>query len=85
MFCEFIGNDFSSVNTTAANCKITCQFTDGCTHYTWNMTNGGICWMKTGNVNKTNAFYKNDLNSLCGVIEKGKYDFLVILLFLHRF
>lgn len=72
MFCEFIGKDFESEVTASQSCKITCQFTENCTHYTWNTTNGGTCWMKNGAAEKSHAYYKNDANSICGVIEKSK-------------
>jgi predicted Ser/Thr protein kinase len=66
--CDFNGRDLSSALTSAENCGGTCQNTAGCSHFAWTTLNGGTCWMKSGNVQFSDAVRKEDLTMVCGII-----------------
>jgi hypothetical protein len=71
MACEFKGRDLMHELQpyNGENCGGKCVSTLNCTHFTWNGTNGGTCWMKYGIVDKSNAIYNaNFVSSVCGII-----------------
>ncbi|CAF1247537.1 unnamed protein product [Rotaria sordida] len=70
--CDFNGNDLSQVETPAELCGPTCLQTKKCTHYTWTTLNNGTCWMKKGNVSKTDAVSTNDTSMVCGINKDGQ-------------
>jgi PAN domain len=69
--CFFRGNDLGHVRMHSELCRDECAQTEGCTHYTWTTYNEGTCWMKSGPVNKTDAFQAYDLSMICGLRELG--------------
>ncbi|CAF0981213.1 unnamed protein product [Adineta steineri] len=71
--CDFNGNDISHVITLSDDCEKKCFATSGCTHYTWNLYNGGTCWMKNNNISKADAFSTNNSNTICGIITSEKH------------
>ena len=73
--CDFKGNDIGSVMSTSASCRTSCLNNNDCTHYTWTNFNSGTCWMKSGQVNRTNAIFTNDYSMECG-IPKGEFIFI---------
>jgi hypothetical protein len=68
MSCDFLGNDLSNILTSPELCGPDCAQTKGCTHFTWTQFNNGTCWMKSGNVSKSDAFSTNDPTMVCGVV-----------------
>ena len=68
MSCDFKGNDLSNQNSKGEDCGGICSRTAGCTHFTWTNYNGGTCWMKSGQVNKNNAFKTGDTTAACGIV-----------------
>ena len=84
MACDFLDHDLSNFPTIGSQCGPLCAKTFRCTHFTWNNYNGGTCWMKYGNVLKTDAFFTNDYSMVCGVnpasliqsLSLSKYKFL---------
>ena len=68
MACDFKGNDLTNRRIAGANCASTCASTSGCTHFTWTTYNGGTCWMKSGSVSQSDAFYNGNTDMICGII-----------------
>ena len=68
--CDFNGNDLSNVQTSADQCGPKCSTTPACTHFTWTQYNGGTCWMKQGQISKSDAIQTNDPTMVCGVVDK---------------
>jgi hypothetical protein len=75
MACDFKNSDLSNKQVAGADCANACASTSGCTHFTWTSYNGGTCWMKSGSVSKSNAFYTGDQSMVCGIFSG---DFLFI-------
>ncbi|POM60066.1 SCP-like extracellular protein [Phytophthora palmivora] len=46
--CNFVGNDYRWMTAIPAVCGDVCAGDSKCTHWTWNNSNGGTCWFKTG-------------------------------------
>ncbi len=70
--CDFTNNDLSSAKVPGAKCGETCIITNGCTHFTWTDFEGGTCWMKKNFASKTNAYFTNNYNMVCGIVpDKG--------------
>ncbi|ETO76065.1 hypothetical protein F444_08458 [Phytophthora nicotianae P1976] len=46
--CNFSGNDYRWMTAIPAVCGDVCASDSKCTHWTWNNSNGGTCWFKTG-------------------------------------
>ncbi|KAG4078478.1 hypothetical protein HA402_009190 [Bradysia odoriphaga] len=67
MWCDFTGNDLTSVQTRGEDCGPQCILTPGCTHFTWTNYNGGTCWMKKNGASKNDAIPKYDSGAVCGV------------------
>ena len=65
--CDFFNNDLANANVAAPLCGPRCLQTPGCTHYTWNLYNGGTCWMKSGLVKRSDAFYVAQSDFVCGI------------------
>ena len=64
--CTFIGNDLLSTSITVrGGCEAKCDSTEGCTHYAWTSDNK-TCFLKSGFVNKYDAYYTHDHLSACG-------------------
>ena len=66
--CDFPGNDITSVLVTSELCGPKCSETQGCTHFTWSIYKGGLCWLKDGNVCKTQAKWHEPV--ICGVVKE---------------
>jgi hypothetical protein len=65
--CDFRGDDLSNVRVPADECGGKCDHTEGCTHFTWTIQDGGTCWMKMGYVSKSGAVANGDRSSVCGI------------------
>jgi hypothetical protein len=76
MSCDFKGNDASNKESRGEDCSGICLKTAGCTHYTWTTFNGGTCWMKSGNVVKSNAFSTTDKSMVCGIVSNSNTDII---------
>jgi len=52
-------------------CEKLCEATEGCTHFSWSHSGGGkgLCGLKAGNASKEDAFFIEEKNTLCGVID----------------
>ena len=74
MSCDFHENDLSNVQSSPELCGPKCLATQGCTHYSWTNSDGGTCWMKTGEISKSNAFSTIDPTAVCGVRDNTKDD-----------
>ena len=70
--CDFYGNDISSVKVSSELCGQRCSETQGCTHFAWSSYNGGTCWMKKGNICKSQATWSQ--GTVCGVIRESCGD-----------
>ena len=67
--CDFVGNNFNSVQVTCDKCGPTCMSTKGCTHFV--CANGGTCLMKKlSTVQKSDAVFTNNYNMVCGILAK---------------
>ena len=66
--CDFKGGDLSNAEIRGEDCGRRCINTPGCTHFTWTNWNGGTCWMKSGSVTKSDAFFTGDNSMVCGII-----------------
>jgi hypothetical protein len=69
--CDFNDNDLTNVQTSGEQCGNTCDANSQCTHFTWTNFNGGTCWLKSGQVSKSDAFQANDPSSVCGFANRG--------------
>ncbi len=69
--CDFHGRSLDNVKITPELCGPKCAQTKRCTHFTWTRYNGGTCWMKMGNVSKSDAFSTNDQTMVCGVVDRS--------------
>jgi hypothetical protein len=83
MTCDFKGSDLSNQKGSASSCAQTCASSSGCTHFTWTSYNGGTCWMKSGSVSKSNAFYTGDQSMVCG-IAPSNLKFIILLFFVKN-
>ncbi|CAF2601900.1 unnamed protein product [Rotaria sp. Silwood2] len=72
MSCDFNGNDLSHVEISAELCGKKCAETKQCTHYAWMNWTGSICYMKTGDVSKNDAFFNNDPGMICGIVNENQ-------------
>ena len=70
--CDFFNNNIGSVQISGEECGVACEQTPGCTHFTWNPYDGGICWLKGGSVTKDDAYYSDVPGIVCGVVEGNK-------------
>ena len=70
--CDFKSTDLSNKKTDNSKCAAACASTSGCTHFTWTSYLGGTCWMKSGIISKSNAFYTNDYTMICGILNTAK-------------
>ena len=71
--CDFVNNDLSNARTSSEDCLQKCNETNGCTHFTWTIWNGGTCWMKKGLAYKDDAFLTTDSSTICGVMNDDNY------------
>ncbi|KAJ1555924.1 hypothetical protein HK405_010496, partial [Cladochytrium tenue] len=55
--CNWDGSDIKIVQLQATDCVASCVTTSGCTNYAWSGVNGGLCWLKGGNLPKSAAKY----------------------------
>jgi hypothetical protein len=68
--CDFKDNNFTYQKTNVGECGNSCAHITGCTHFTWN---SGNCYMKSGSVRKSDAYFINDNKSMiCGIVRKSK-------------
>jgi len=69
MACNFVGNDLSSAQVSGDKCGSKCLETKGCTHFVWNNSNGGTCFMKKlSTIQKSDAIFTNNYNMVCGIL-----------------
>jgi hypothetical protein len=66
--CDFINNDLTNAYIPGEDCSKRCAQTSGCTHYTWNQSNSGTCWMKYGSISKSDAFATTNTIMVCGIV-----------------
>lgn len=66
--CTFSGRNIFHQSSTSQNCIKRCLSLRKCTHYTWS---DGICDLKYGSVNKSNAVRKKDKTAICGIVDRG--------------
>ena len=69
--CDFHGGDLTNAQIKGEDCGGTCASTSDCTHFTWTTFNGGTCWMKSGSVSKSDAFFTGDNSMVCGIISSS--------------
>ncbi|KAG1708635.1 hypothetical protein DVH05_022264 [Phytophthora capsici] len=62
--CNFAGNDYRWRTGIPAVCGDMCANDTKCTHWTWNNSNGGTCWFKTG----TRSAKTTKWGSNCGYV-----------------
>ncbi len=71
MNCNLPGKILSSVHhVPLEDCYNICKGTEGCTHFTWANSNGGMCLMKQDGASKSQAFHETDL--VCGIMDKDE-------------
>ncbi|CAF0897257.1 unnamed protein product [Adineta steineri] len=66
--CDFYGNDLINVPVLATLCGPKCSETERCTHYAWHDWGGGDCFLKFGNVSKSDAVVTNETTMICGIV-----------------
>jgi hypothetical protein len=69
--CNFDHDGLTNTKTAKKDCATKCRATTGCTHYAWDTTDLGTCWMFTGTVSYSDAYYTGDLDSVCGIPSKS--------------
>ena len=69
--CDFHGGDLTNAQIKGEDCGGRCAATSGCTHFTWTTFNGGTCWMKSGSVSRSDAFFTGDNSMVCGIISSS--------------
>jgi hypothetical protein len=69
MACDFPNNNLTSANISGEKCGGLCATTYGCTHFTWTTYKNGTCWMKQGQISKSDAVFTNDYSMVCGVVD----------------
>jgi hypothetical protein len=65
--CDFVNHDLSNSSKIASQCGPLCDSTVSCTHFTWTNYNGGTCFLKSGRILKSDAYFTNDYSMVCGV------------------
>ena len=55
------------MSTSSSECGPRCVSNDRCTHFTWIDINDGTCFLRSGNVSKSDAIYINDPTRVCGL------------------
>ncbi len=89
--CNFPMKDFSNAKTGVISCRGLCAATTGCTHFTWikrsknnpyqfvemEASGIGLCSMKSGSVRRSDAFYTNNYNMVCGIVAEGKASIIL--------
>jgi len=73
--CDFKNNDLTDARIPGDQCGGRCASTQRCTHFTWTTYNGGTCWMKSGSVSQSNAFFTGDNSMVCGIVGKFMFEF----------
>ena len=67
--CDFYNNrDMGSARVRGEQCGEKCIDTSGCSHFAWTNYLGGTCWMKTGNVQKSDAKSNGNNQMICGIV-----------------
>ena len=64
--CDWNGEDLYHTVTTSEDCGGACAAYSGCTHFTWTESNGGVCYMKSGQASPGDAVPVSDQNNVCG-------------------
>lgn len=82
--CDFIGNDFFTVKSEGQYCTSKCELIDDCTHFTWNMYDGGTCYFKKGDISPEDAIDSEQQSIVCGYIDwkikkKGTINIQILL------
>jgi hypothetical protein len=75
--CDFVSNQnvLTNVSTLLQQCGSQCKSTPSCTHYSWTSDSGGNCKLKSGTINKQDAFSNGKTDMICGIIT-SKINFL---------
>jgi len=63
--CDFVGRNMSSSRVSRDQCGRLCINTRGCTHFSYQ---NGVCWMKSGRVQQSDAIFNNNNFLICGII-----------------
>ena len=66
--CDFDNHDMGSARVPGEQCGEKCIGTSGCSHFAWTNYLGGTCWMKTGNVQKSDAKFNGNYEMICGIV-----------------
>ena len=66
--CDFYGKDLFKLPLLASFCGPKCSETQRCTHYVWHDSNNGTCFLKYGNISKSDAIVTNETTMICGII-----------------
>ena len=66
--CDFDNHDMGSARVPGEQCGEKCIGTSGCSHFAWTNYLGGTCWMKTGNVQKSDAKFNGNNQMVCGIV-----------------
>ncbi|OWZ09206.1 SCP-like extracellular protein [Phytophthora megakarya] len=62
--CNYLNNDYRSVNGIPEVCGELCANDIKCTHWTWSNYNNGTCWLKEGLVSTKTTSY----GAICGYV-----------------
>jgi hypothetical protein len=74
--CDFNGEDITKVQTNPGNCGPACASISECTHFTWTTLNDGTCFLKSGQVKKSDAISTEDNSMICS-LSTSKIEFLI--------
>jgi hypothetical protein len=66
--CDFPNHDYMNISATRQECGEICFKDCMCTHFVWNMSSNGTCWLKAGAISETKAIIKPDPTIQCGLI-----------------
>jgi len=69
--CDFKNNIFKQAYIRGEKCGRRCVETKGCTHFSWTRHNKGTCWLKSGSVKTSDAYYSNVDGIVCGIPDKN--------------
>ena len=64
--CLFNDNPIAAVKGPGDSCIQKCDEYPGCTHFTWNKTDSGTCFLQGGEISEADAFYVHNFKSVCG-------------------
>eukprot|EP00808_Paulinella_micropora_P019551 g8663.t1 len=64
--CDLGGQDIAHVLSSGEACSGKCKQYSGCTHFAWNLYQGGTCWLKAGGLGKADAYARP--GATCGIL-----------------